>query len=211
MRVLSLNVVYADIPDVGGSVGITAIDKRPITGRRTVTPAGIEGDHRCDTKHHGQTDHAVYVYAREDLDWWQTQLGVELANGCFGENLTTSGVDWNAIDVGTTLRVGTAVLQVSAPRIPCSTFSRWLGQEQWVRRFNDAGRHSTYLRVLQPGDVGAGDDIEVVHRPGHGCQVVDVAWVFTGDRDPARLARVADCDDVDAATREKALAAQAAT
>lgn len=210
MRVLSLSVVHADIPDVGGSVGITAIDKRPVAGRRTVTSAGVDGDHRCDIRHHGQTDHAVYAYAREDLDWWQDQLGMDLADGAFGENLTTVGVDWNATDVGTTMRIGTALLQVSSPRIPCSTFSRWLDQDQWVRRFNEAGRHGTYLRVLEPGEIGAGDEIEFVHQPGHGCHVVDVAWVYTGDRDPARLARVAACPDADEATRDKAVAAQAA-
>lgn len=209
MRVLSLNVVHADVPDVGGSVGVTAIDKRPVADRRGVTSAGVAGDHRCDVTHHGHTDHAVYAYAREDLDWWQVQLGVTLVDGAFGENLTTAGVAWDTIEVGTTVRIGTAVLQVSSPRIPCGTFGRWLGQEQWVRRFNEAGRHGSYLRVLQPGELAAGDAIEVLSRPGHGVSVVDVAWVYTGDRDPDRLARVAACVDADQKTRDKAHAALA--
>mgnify|MGYP003344223443 CR=1 FL=1 len=207
MRVLSLNVVYADIPDVGGSVGITAIDKRPVEGPRHVTTDGIAGDHRCDMENHGHTDQAVYAYAREDYDRWSAQLGRELRDGEFGENLTTSGVDWNAIEVGTVVRIGSAVLQVSCPRIPCSTFGRWVQQEQWVKRFNDAGRWNTYRRVVQDGELGAGDDIAIEARPGHGVTVTDVARVYTGNRDHDRLVRVEACDDVDEATRAKARAA----
>ena len=207
MRVESLNVVHGDIPDVGGSVGITAIDKRPVLGSRHVTTAGVEGDHRCDMKNHGHTDQAVYAYAREDYLWWGDQLGMDLAPGTFGENLTTTGVDWNNIEVGTLVRIGTAQLQVSAPRIPCGTFQRWLNQEHWVKRFNDAGRCGSYLRVLVPGDLTSGDPIEIGEAPGHGVSVVDAARVYTGDRDHARLVRVANCPDVEEGIRAKAQAA----
>jgi MOSC domain-containing protein YiiM len=107
------------------------------------------------------------------------------------------------------VRIGTAVLQVSAPRIPCSTFARWVEQDQWVKRFNDAGRWGTYLRVLEPGDLAAGDDIVVVEPRTHGVSVADIALVFTGDRDHERLLRVAECEDSPQETRDKAQAALA--
>ena len=209
MRVETLSVVFAQIPDVGGSVGVTAIDKRSVDGPRHVTTDGVQGDFRSDMEHHGHTDHAVYAYAREDLDWWQDQLGRELRDGVFGENLTTTGVDWNAIEVGTVVRIGTAMLQVSTPRIPCATFGRWLDEEQWVKRFKESSRWGSYLRVLEPGDLAAGDDIVVVEPRTHGVSVDDVALVYTGDRDHARLTRVAHCDDTPDDTREKAVAALA--
>lgn len=207
MRVISLNVVHADVSDVGGSVGVTAIDKRPVVDRRVATELGVDGDHRCDMKHHGHTDHAVYAYATEDYAWWSEQLQANLAPGVFGENLTTEGIDWNAIEVGTVVRVGSALLQVSSPRIPCGTFARWLGQDKWVKRFTQSGRFGTYLRVLESGDLGGSDAIEVVSRPGHGVTVLDAARVFTGDRERDLLVRVEACPDVQTETRDKARAA----
>lgn len=207
--VLSLSVVHADVPDEGGSVGITAIDKRPVSDRRRVTSDGVAGDHRCDMKHHGSTDQAVYAYAIEDYAWWSEQLQADLGPGAFGENLMTQGIDWNAAVVGTVVRIGSAVLQVSTPRIPCATFGRWLGQAQWVKRFNDARRHGSYLRVLEDGDLAAGDVIEVVSVPEHGVTIVDAARVWTGEREHALLVRVEACGDVETETRERARAALA--
>jgi MOSC domain-containing protein YiiM len=203
-RIDSLNVVHAEIPDVGGSVGVTAIDKRPVTDRRGVTPAGVAGDHRADMKDHGSEDQAVYAYASEDYAWWCRQLGRELPAGVFGENLTTSGIDVTHAVIGATWRMGTALLQVSAPRIPCGTFQRWMAEERWVKRFTDAGRPGTYLRVLEAGELARGDAIEIVSVPGHGVTVLDCFRVYTGDRDAERLRRVAACEMVDAGTREKA-------
>ena len=203
-KVLNLNVVFAEIDDPGGSVGRTAIDKRSVTDRRHVTSDGVAGDFRSDMKNHGSTDQAVYAYAREDYDWWETELGKELPSGLFGENLTTTGIDWNSINVGTTIRIGTALLQTSCPRIPCGTFGRWVEQEKWVKRFTEAARPGSYLRVLEPGDLGAGDDIEIVNDPGHGVSIRDIAQVYTGTREPAQLKRVFECADTPEDTRVKA-------
>lgn len=202
--VISLNVVHAEIPDVGGSIGVTSIDKRPVTDRRVVTTAGVAGDQRSDMKHHGHTDHAVYAYGVEDYEWWSKELGRELHAGVFGENLTTIGVDWNAIQVGTIVCVGTAVLQVSTPRIPCGSFQRWLGEEQWVKRFNEAGRWGSYLRVLEAGELGTGDEITFDSFPSHDVSIADIARVYTGARVEEQLKRVAECVDTPEDTRIKA-------
>ena len=203
-HVLSLNVLHAEVPDVGGSVGITAIDKRPVSDRREVTTAGVAGDKRSDVKHHGHTDQAVYAYGIEDYEWWSEHLGRQLGAGVFGENLTTLGIDWNAAKPGTIIEIGSAVLQVSTPRIPCGTFQRWLNEEQWVKRFNEAGRWGSYLRVITSGVVGAGDEIKVTLVPNHDVSIIDLARVHTGVRELAQLTRVAHCEDAPESFRAKA-------
>ncbi|MGW0603015.1 MOSC domain-containing protein [Streptomyces sp. NPDC002640] len=185
MKVLSLNlgsavaVPYTQQPD-----GLTGIDKRPVDGPvRVFAPgpkgagaSGMTGDAVCHTRHHGGDDQAVYAYAREDLDEWERDLGRPLRSGVFGENLTVSGLDVSGARVGERWRVGPeVVLQVTSPRIPCGTFQGHMGEPQWVKRFTAKGAPGAYFRVLTPGEIRAGDAVEVVHRPDHD---VTVALVF---------------------------------
>ncbi len=109
----------------------------------------------------------MYAYAREDLDAWESSLNRELPCGVFGENFTTGGVDVNGAVIGETWAVGTALLQVSCPRIPFVTFAVWLGQERWVPRFTTALMPGAYLRVLRAGEVRAGDAVVVRDVPDH--------------------------------------------
>jgi MOSC domain-containing protein YiiM len=190
-RVISLNRGHEADMVIGGRPGRTAIDKRPITGPVAVGPLGLEGDEYADKQHHGGVEQAVYAYAREDLDWWTEQLGRELSNGLFGENVTTAGIDISAALIGETWRIGTAVVQVTAPRIPCVTFKSWLDEPHWVKRFAAAGRPGAYLRVLTAGVVEAGDDLAVVGAPSEAVTVAESMRAFYGDRDiMARLLTV---------------------
>jgi MOSC domain-containing protein YiiM len=116
---------------------------------------------------HGGGDQAVYAYAREDLDAWAAELGRPLTGGQFGENLTTAGLDVTGARIGEHWRIGEVLLEVTAPRIPCSTFARWMDEPRWAKRFTERGVSGAYLRVLRPGTVEAGAPIEVAHRPGH--------------------------------------------
>jgi MOSC domain-containing protein YiiM len=110
----------------------------------------------------------VYAVAREDLDDWERELGRALANGGFGENLTTEGVDVSGALIGERWRIGPdVVLEVTSGRIPCATFQGHLGEQRWVKRFTAKGAPGAYLRVIEPGEVRAGDAVEVVHRPDH--------------------------------------------
>ncbi|MFF8830560.1 MOSC domain-containing protein [Streptomyces sp. NPDC015131] len=176
MRVLTVNLgrpKAADFTDAPG--GTTGIDKRPAEGPvRVADPgpkgeggSGVAGDAVCDLRHHGGTHQAVYAFAREDLDVWEAELGRPLANGSFGENLTTAGLDVNAALVGERWRIGGAVLEVASGRIPCRTFGGWLAERGWVKRFIRQAAPGAYLRVVEPGEVCAGDAVEVVHRPDH--------------------------------------------
>lgn len=202
-RLTSINVVFEEIPDVGGSVGVTSIDKRPVTGEVSVTPDGMSGDQRSDMEFHGSTDQAVYAFAAEDYDWWGTQIDVPLHPGIFGENLTTVDVPVTDAVIGTIWQIGSAELQVTSPRIPCGTFTRWMEIDQWVKKFTQAGRPGAYLRVLTNGSFSTSDDIVLKHVPLHGVTIGDVFAVLSGDRDQARVAAVADCVDVPQTTRDK--------
>ncbi|WP_030738590.1 MOSC domain-containing protein [Streptomyces griseus] len=164
-------------PHTDGPDGLTGIDKRPAEGPVEVRDpgpkgaggSGLAGDAVCDLRHHGGSDQAVYAYAREDLEAWERELGGRtLANGVFGENFTTLGVDVSGALIGERWRVGTdLVLEVTSGRIPCRTFAGHLGEQGWVRRFTQHGVTGAYLRVVEPGTVRAGDPVEIVHRPDH--------------------------------------------
>jgi MOSC domain-containing protein YiiM len=131
--------------------------------------SGLVGDTIGNQKVHGGDDQAVYAYAREDLDAWEAQLGRSLTNGMFGENLTTSGVEVTGARIGERWRIGTdgLVLEVSAPRTPCRTFSAFLELDGWIKTFTAAAKPGAYLRVISPGTVRAGDTISIDHSPGH--------------------------------------------
>ncbi|TLS42039.1 MOSC domain-containing protein [Streptomyces montanus] len=183
MKLLSVNVGKPR-PNPWKGLSATGIDKRPVDGPVAVSApgpkgtgaVGLAGDRAYDVKHHGGSDQAVYAYAREDLDGWQGELGGPLANGVFGENLTTLGLDVNGALIGERWRIGPeVVLEVSCPRIPCATFQGWLERDGWIKRFTQAAVPGAYLRVIEPGDIRAGDPVEIVHRPDH---EVTVALVF---------------------------------
>ncbi|TQL54038.1 MOSC domain-containing protein [Subtercola boreus] len=137
-----------------GTVGVTAIDKRPVGGPVKVRPLGLYADAQADRKHHGGEDKALYVYSSDDAAYWESQLGRTLPPGWFGENLRVSGVDVSNAPIGSRWRIGAkVVVEVSMPRTPCQTFARWVGgadERGWVKRFTAAGRPGAYLR----GDAG---------------------------------------------------------
>lgn len=174
-RVLSVNIARPLFVDYSHP-GVTGIDKRPTDspvavsapGPRGTGGSGLAGDEVCDRRFHGGDHQAVYAYGREDLDGWEAELGRPLADGAFGENLTTGGIDVNATLIGERWRVGRQLLlEATSPRIPCRTFACWLGEEGWVQRFRLAALPGCYFRVIEPGTIGAGDRVEVVHRPDH--------------------------------------------
>ncbi|MEV4295803.1 MOSC domain-containing protein [Microbispora rosea] len=183
MRILSVNVGRAVDADWAGNLRRTAIDKRKIEGRVAVCENGLAGDERADVANHGHPDQAVYAYAREDYDWWEPLMGRDLRDGEFGENLTTSGADVTGAVLGERWRIGTAVLEVTAPRVPCVVFRNWLDERGWVKRFTDANRTGAYFRVVEQGDLGAGDEIEVLHRPSGGVTIAESFRAYHGDRD----------------------------
>ncbi|MEV0191297.1 MOSC domain-containing protein [Kitasatospora purpeofusca] len=200
MKLLTVNIGRPR-PNPWKGLDATGIDKRPVDGPVFVSApgpkgtgeVGLAGDRVYDVKHHGGPDQAVYAYAREDLDAWQAELGRPLANGVFGENLTTLGLDVNGALIGERWRVGPdTVLEVSGPRVPCATFQGRLEQEGWIKRFTQAAVPGAYLRVVEAGEVRAGDRIGIVHRPDHEVTVALVFRALTLEPDLLPLLLAAD-------------------
>jgi len=164
MQLSSVNLGSRQTQPKGPELEITGIYKRAAPGVVRIESAGVVGDFIGDSNHHGGPDQAVYLYGNEDYGWWSEQLGRRLSPGTFGENLTISGLAVSSLNIGDRLRVGAVVLEVTDPRIPCSTLARRMGDFKFTVTFRDAERPGAYCRVLQPGDVEAGTDVAVEQR-----------------------------------------------
>ncbi|GAA2739510.1 MOSC domain-containing protein [Pedococcus aerophilus] len=193
-RLHSLNIGASE-PNPAKKVGVTGIGKKPVDSATLRAPgpkhgglgSGVVGDFVADVKHHGGDQQAVYAFAREELDAWQERLGRDLADGLFGENLTTTGLDVDGALLGERWAVGDeVVLEVCGPRVPCATFQARMGERGWIKRFTEVGRTGAYLAVVTGGEVRRGDVIEVVSRPDHGITVPESFRAFMGDLDAAR-------------------------
>ncbi|MFJ6903624.1 MOSC domain-containing protein [Streptomyces griseoluteus] len=200
MKLLSVNLGRPRaVPYTDQAEGVTGIDKRPVEGPvRVAAPgpkgvggSGLAGDAVCDLRHHGGDDQAVYAFAREDLDDWERELDRSLSNGFFGENLTTEGLDVSGSLIGERWRIGSGVvLEVTSGRIPCRTFQGHLAEPGWVKRFTRKAVTGAYLRVIEPGEIRAGDVVEIVHRPDHGVTAATQFRAVTTEREllPSLLA-----------------------
>lgn len=183
--IVSVNVgPQRDVEWFGRTVR-TAIWKAPVEGRVAVRGVNLAGDDQADRRVHGGPDKAVYAYATEDYAWWADQ-GDEVGPGTFGENLTTEGLDLSDAVLGEHWRVGTTLLEVAQPREPCFKLGIRMGAAAFRERFAAADRPGAYLRIVEDGDVGAGDTVEVVDRPAHGVTVLDLLHA-TADPTPDRL------------------------
>ena len=168
-RVRSLNVgVPVVIGTQRGAPVMSAIHKEPVDHRLAVRGVNIAGDDQADRSVHGGPDKAVYAYAAEDAAWWSEVLDRPLPDGMFGENLTTEGVDCTNAVIGERWRFGGLLLEVCQPRLPCFKLGLHFGDPTMLKSFSKASRPGAYLRIIEEGDVGAGDAIEVVDRPDHG-------------------------------------------
>lgn len=190
MRILSVNRGRAE-PIAGAKAsGVTGIYKRPVEAALLVTALGLAGDAICDTDNHGGVDQAVYVYGAPDYAWWSAELGAALAPGTFGENLTVDGLESAALAVGDRLRAGALLLEVTAPRIPCVTLARRMGDPAFLKRFRAAERPGVYCRVIQEGLALAGAQVRYEPFSGERVGVVELFRDFFEPRqDEATLRR----------------------
>ena len=160
--VVSVNVGARRTVEWHGRMVETGIWKSPVEGRVAVRGVNVDGDEQADLRVHGGVDKAVYAYAPEDYEWWSTKLGRVLEPGTFGENLTIAGFDPGDAVIGTQWRIGTAVLQVTQPRQPCFKLGMRMGDAGFVDEFEVAARFGAYLRIIEEGDIGAGDRVEAM-------------------------------------------------
>jgi MOSC domain-containing protein YiiM len=167
MEVVAVNVGEPREVRLGSRVISTSIWKHPVASRVAVRGVNLAGDDQADRSVHGGPDKAVYAYASEDAAWWSQQREEDLGDAPFGENLTTRGIDVSGALLGERWRVGSTLLEVRQSRTPCFKLGLRMGDPRFVRAFARADRPGAYFGILEEGDVGAGDAIEVVHRPDH--------------------------------------------
>jgi MOSC domain-containing protein YiiM len=181
-------------PSTAKDVGVTGIRKRSVPSAVLRAPgpkhgglgSGLVDDFIGDVQHHGGDYQAVYAFAREELDYWERRLGADLANGSFGENLTTSGFDVDAALIGDRWAVGDeVVLEVTGPRIPCATFAARMGVRGWLKTFTEVGRSGAYLSIATGGVVRPDDALAVVSRADHDVDVPTTFRAFMGDLEAA--------------------------
>lgn len=165
--VISVNVGRPKHLQVGDRTRTTGIFKQPQSGRVPIAGVTVGNDVQMDSRHHGGPYQAVYVYADEDYSWWSKELERDLPPGTFGENITTKGIDITHASIGERWRVGTAELEITDPRIPCSTLRARMGIPGFVKTFAAARRFGAYFSIVREGSVAAGDEIVVMDRPSH--------------------------------------------
>ena len=190
IRVLSVNVGDLETIPWASKSSRTGIFKRPVAGSVEVENDGLRGDQIGSVKYHGGPDQAVYLYSAEDYRWWETELERELSPGIFGENLTLTDFGPHPLRVGDRLRVGEVILECSGPRIPCVTLAQRMQDPKFVKRFAQANRGGCYARVLSPGRVAQGMEVEILPTSA-GYPTVDEVFALCHSRnkDPELVQR----------------------
>ena len=174
MNLISVNIGQErSIPNAKAS-GKTGIYKLPVNTPVQISINGIPEDVICDTKHHGGPDQAIYIYGAADYRWWSGVLGRELAPGTFGENLTISDLESAHLQIGDILQIGTVSLQVTSPRMPCVTFAACMGDVTFKEQFRQAERPGLYCRVLQTGQVQAGESVRLKRNSGETVSILEM-------------------------------------
>jgi MOSC domain-containing protein YiiM len=191
MNVVSVNVGLPREVVWKGMTVQTAIFKAPITGAVPIRGLNLAGDQQADLAVHGGPEKAVYGYPAEHYEYWRGQLpDISFSWGAFGENLTTEGLWEDTLFIGDVFRVGSAVLRVTQPRMPCYKLQLRFNRDDMIKRFLMSGRSGFYFSVIDPGDVGAGSKVEVLDRDPHNVSVADIVSLYLGQRrDPGLLQR----------------------
>jgi MOSC domain-containing protein YiiM len=196
MKLVSVNVGLPRELEWRGRPVTTGIFKSPVAGRVRVRTLNLDGDRQADLSVHGGPDKAVYAYPAEHYEFWRQELpGVDLPPGSFGENFTTEGLRETEVRIGDRYRVGSTVVKVTQPRMPCSKLGVKFGRDDMVRRFLASERTGFYFAVFQEGDVAAGDAIEPLERATHEVTVSEITRLYARDRgDLEALRRVVQVD-----------------
>ena len=183
MRIISLNVGRPRLVVWNGQTVSTGIYKLPVEGRVMLRALNLDGDRQADLTVHGGPAKAAYAYPSEHYAYWREELpGAELPWGMFGENFTTEGLDESNVNIGDRFRVGAAEVTVTQPRMPCYKLGIKFGRPDILKRLLASGRTGFYFSVRREGEVGAGDEFELVGRDGNGVTVADVTRLFASDR-----------------------------
>jgi MOSC domain-containing protein YiiM len=174
MRVASINIGQKRTQRNGDKLETTGIYKMPVQGTVRIASLGIVEDFIGSPKHHGGPDQALYVYGAADYAWWSKVLGKEMSLGTFGDNLTIGDLESAEFNIGDRLQMGSVILEVTAPRIPCSTLARRMGDPQFVKKYRDAERPGLYCRVIAEGEIEAGVEVTVQQSEGDAVGILEI-------------------------------------
>jgi len=184
MRVVSVNIGHPREVIYKGKTVTTGIFKEPVEGRIRLRTLNLDGDRQADLSVHGGLSKAAYAYPIEHYEYWREQLpGVDLPWGMFGENFTTEGLREDSVNIGDRFRIGSAEVMVTEPRLPCYKLAAKFGRDDIIKRFLHSGRTGFYFAVMQEGEVGTGDGIELVSRDEHSVTVADITRLYVREKD----------------------------
>jgi MOSC domain-containing protein YiiM len=190
MKLISINVGLPRIVTVNGDPVSTGIFKEPVAGRVMLRTLNLDGDRQADLSVHGGPSKAVYVYPAEHYDYWKRELpGMNLSWGMFGENFTSAGLFESDVNIGDRFSVGSAAVMATEPRMPCYKLGIKFGRADMVKKFLASERTGFYFAVLQEGEVGAGDPIELIETTEHSVRVSDITRLYTRDKHNLGLLR----------------------
>lgn len=161
MKLANINIGQERTQQNGNKLETTGIYKLPTPEPVHISSLGIKEDFIASKKHHGGPDQAIYVYGTTDYDWWSTELGRDLYPGTFGENLDITELESSQFNIGDRLLIGSVILEITAPRIPCGTLAARMEDPQFVKRFRHAERPGFYCRVIQEGTIEMGNDVKI--------------------------------------------------
>lgn len=188
MKLISVNVGLPREVSWKGKAVRTGIFKEPVNSRVMVRELNLDGDRQADLTVHGGVDKAVYVYPFEHYDYWRDELpDTELTLGIFGENFTVTGFKEEEINIGDRFKIGSAELMVTQPRLPCYKLAIRFGRPDMVKRFLASRRTGFYFRVLQEGEVGVGDTLELVSRDTNNITVADITQLYVREQNNPEL------------------------
>jgi MOSC domain-containing protein YiiM len=183
MKLISVNVGLPRVVTFKGDPVSTGIFKEPVAGRLMLRTLNLDGDRQADLSVHGGPSKAVYAYPSEHYDFWKRELpGLKLPWGMFGENFTSAGLFESELNIGDRFRVGSAVVMVTEPRMPCYKLGIKFGRSDIVKKFLASERTGFYFAVLQEGEVGAGDPIELIEQTDHSVRVSDITRLYTREK-----------------------------
>jgi len=190
MKIISVNVGMPKIIEVDGQMVTTSIFKEPVAGRVAVRRHNLDGDGQADLTVHGGKDKAVYAYPAEHYEFWKRELPkMQLPCGMFGENLTTSGLFEKETNIGDTFKIGTTILQVTQPRLPCFKLAIKFGRTDIIKRFMQSERSGIYFSIIEEGDLAADDSIEPLEQAEPSVTVTDIVRLYSTEKTNQDLLR----------------------
>jgi MOSC domain-containing protein YiiM len=205
-KVISLNVGLPRTVNFRGQAVTTGIFKEPVKGRIKLRRLNLDGDKQADLTVHGGPDKALYAYPAEHYDYWKKRLpNMKLPLGMFGENLTTEGLFEDQVNIGDVFRIGSSEVVATQPRMPCYKLGVKFGRMDIVRQFMESKLTGIYFRVLKEGDVGAGDEIELISRDENNVTVKDIVRLVTGEGSIATLRRAVHIESLAEGWRQEFL------